>query len=343
MSGLYRYLSAFLFCFDPETSHQLAMNGLKFCYQLGMIKSQLRHMPKAPVNVLGLSFDNPVGLAAGFDKNGDYIDPLLGLGFGFIELGTVTPYAQPGNPKPRIFRLKESDALINRMGFPNQGVHHLVAQIKKRHCQGVLGVNLGKNAATPLDQAYQDYCDSLAIVYPYADYVTINVSSPNTVGLQELQSKHYLKNLLHQLKEKQSALADKHKRTVPLLLKISSDLSTEELTDIAQLTRDYKIAGIIAVNTTKNREAVLGQPFAEEAGGLSGRPLHQTALRCVNFLNEACSGQVPIIAVGGILSAKDAIDFFNAGASLVQIYTGFIYKGPRLLRDIVNAVNQEKE
>lgn len=334
---MYRYLRSLLFCLDPERAHDWVLGFLKIIYRPFWVKYLQRRAPKSPVTLFGLTFPNPIGLAAGLDKNGDYIDALFGLGFGFIEVGAVTPKAQPGNPKPRIFRLPKAQSLINRMGFNNLGVDYLVEQLRTRKIRGIVGVNIGKNLTTPIEDAYQDYRIVFEKVFPFADYVTINISSPNTPRLRELQAEEYLHDLLHQLKKDQARLSALHERSVPLLLKISPDMSTEQLQQIANVVLNHHIDGIVVANTTSARTAVTGMMHAHEQGGLSGAPLFATTLRIVKSLYQILGDRVPIIAVGGIMSCENATALLASGARLVQLYTGLIYQGPKLIRDLVLA------
>ena len=296
------------------------------------------HKLSLPREVMGLSFDNPVGLAAGLDKNGEYIDALAALGFGFIEVGTVTPRPQPGNPKPRLFRLTDHEALINRLGFNNGGLDAFLANVKHARYRGVLGLNIGKNFDTPMESAVDDYLTCLRGVYPHASYVTVNISSPNTKGLRDLQSAAQLDKLLAALKAEQRALERTHAKPVPLLLKIAPDLDAAAIKNIAGLTQTHGFDGIVATNTTLSRDGVEGHRHAQEAGGLSGRPLFERSTEVLRQLAKAVRGNLPIIGVGGILSGADAMAKIDAGASLVQIYTGFIYRGPDLIRDCVKAI-----
>ena len=331
---LYSLARTALFALDPEVAHQVALRSLKKLDKLNL--SRFIGSPlSAPREVMGLRFDNPVGLAAGLDKNGEYIDALAAMGFGFIEVGTVTPRAQPGNPKPRMFRLKEHEALINRLGFNNQGLDAFVANVQRARFKGVLGLNIGKNADTPMDRAVDDYVTCLKGVYPFASYVTVNISSPNTKGLRDLQAAEQLQKLLSTLKAEQARLAKKHGKHVPLLLKIAPDLDLKSIREIAALTLESGFEGIIATNTTISRDAVRDHPLASEAGGLSGKPLFSPSTEVLRELVKALKGNIPVIGVGGIMSAADARAKMNAGASLVQIYTGFIYHGPGLIRDSV--------
>jgi len=334
---LYPLARSALFALDPEVAHHLALKSLRKMQRLhlsGLIGSKL----SMPRNVMGLEFDNPVGLAAGLDKNGEYIDALAALGFGFIEVGTVTPRAQPGNAKPRMFRLKEENALINRLGFNNGGLDAFLANVQKATYRGVLGLNIGKNVDTPIDNAVDDYVTCLKGVYPYASYVTVNISSPNTKGLRDLQAAAQLDKLLSTLKAEQARLAKKHKKQVPLVLKIAPDLDLKSIREIAALTLENGFEGMIATNTTVARDAVRDHPLAKETGGLSGKPLFSPSTEVLRELVKALKGNIPVIGVGGILSGADAKAKMNAGASLVQIYTGFIYRGPDLIRDAVRAI-----
>jgi dihydroorotate dehydrogenase len=288
--------------------------------------------------VMGIRFPNPVGLAAGMDKNGDYIAGLAALGFGFIELGTVTPRPQPGNAKPRLFRIPQAAALINRMGFNNEGVDYLVDRVRNTPSRGVLGINIGKNLGTPVEHALDDYAECLRKVYPHAAYVTVNISSPNTPGLRNLQHGASLDRLLEGLVSERESLAAIHGSTVPLAVKIAPDLEPSDLRELANSLRRHRIDGVVATNTTSGRAGVEGLPLAEESGGLSGRPLLDKSTETVTRLADLLGGELPIIACGGILSGQDACKKIRAGASLVQIYSGLIYRGPGLVREIVEAL-----
>jgi dihydroorotate dehydrogenase len=334
---LYALARNALFALDPEVAHELALRSLAKLQKLHLARL-FGSCIRSPREVMGLKFDNPVGLAAGLDKNGEYIDALAAMGFGFIEVGTVTPRAQPGNPKPRMFRLTDHEALINRLGFNNQGLDAFIANVQRASYKGVLGLNIGKNADTPIEKAVDDYVSCLRGVYPYASYVTVNISSPNTKGLRDLQAAEQLEQLLSTLKAEQALLAKKHKKHVPLALKIAPDLDLKSIRDIAQLTVENNFEAIIATNTTISRDAVRGHALAQEAGGLSGKPLFSPSTEVLRELAKTIKGKIPIIGVGGILSGEDAKLKMNAGASLVQIYTGFIYKGPDLIRDAVKAI-----
>jgi len=331
---MYRALRPLLFRLDPEQAHALTLRLLSAAHALGALQRLLPRAVSQPVELLGLRFPNRVGLAAGFDKNGACIDALGMLGFGFLELGTVTPKPQPGNPRPRIFRLPEAQALINRMGFPNEGVAALCARLPMRRYAGICGVNIGKNAATPLEQAEADYAACLSAVYPHADYVAVNVSSPNTAGLRELQREGQLRALLESLLRLRSRLATEHGRRVPLLVKLAPDLSEAELASAAAAIKELHIDGVIATNTTLSRPGLEGLPAAREAGGLSGAPLLSLSTAAVRRLRAQLGAGVAIIGVGGIHSSESAREMLVAGADLLQVYTGLVYRGPRLVREL---------
>jgi len=336
----YRLLRPLLFGLEPERSHRLTMNLLAAGHALRVDRLVVPRLPVIPVEVMGLSFPNAVGLAAGLDKNGEHVDALSALGFGFIEVGTVTPRAQPGNPHPRMFRLPQVQAVINRMGFNNLGVDRLVNNLRRARYRGVLGINIGKNADTPMERATSDYVTCLRKVYPLASYVTVNVSSPNTPNLRRLQSRDTLDRLLATLKGEQQALSRATGRYVPLTLKLAPDLDEQQLTDIARLLLHHGIDGVIATNTTIARTGVAGLPNSEEVGGLSGGPLREPSTAMVRRLHSALVGRIPIIGVGGILADRDAMEKTAAGARLIQLYTGLIYSGPRLVADCVRALNK---
>lgn len=287
---------------------------------------------------MGLTFPNPVGLAAGLDKNGAVINGMAKLGFGFIEVGTVTPRPQPGNPKPRLFRIPEAQGVINRFGFNNQGVDNLIANVKASRYQGILGINIGKNFDTPLERAVDDYLICMQKVYAYASYITVNISSPNTKNLRDLQSAAALSNLLSRLKAEQGVLTQQHGKYVPLALKIAPDLTSEQVHEIADLLIQHQIDAVIATNTTLSREAVKGLPHAEEAGGLSGAPVRDASTLVIRQLSEVLQGKIPVIGVGGILNGTDAKEKIAAGASLVQLYSGLVYRGPRLVHEVCRAI-----
>jgi dihydroorotate dehydrogenase len=333
----YPLARAALFKLDPELAHDVALKSLKKLesVHLAGVFGQKVLKPRA---LLGLSFDNAVGLAAGLDKNGEYIDALAAMGFGFIEVGTVTPRAQPGNPKPRMFRLPEHNALINRLGFNNQGLDAFLANVARAKYRGVLGLNIGKNFDTPTERATDDYLTCLRGVYPHASYVTVNISSPNTKGLRDLQAADQLEKLLSALKSEQTKLAKKHKRDVPMLLKIAPDLDLGAIRDIAGLLLQYGFDGAIATNTTISRDAIAGHPHAAEAGGLSGQPVFSPSTEVLRQLVKALKGNIPVIGVGGIMRSEDATQKIAVGASLVQLYTGFIYHGPALIAACARAI-----
>ncbi len=338
---MYSLIRPLLFKLDPELSHDLSLDWLGALERLRILPAIAGKAIHDPVNVMGLDFPNKVGLAAGLDKNGDYFNAMGELGFGFIEIGTVTPLAQPGNPAPRLFRLPEQEAIINRMGFNNKGVAHLVAQVKKRRSfKGVLGINIGKNKATPEENALDDYVACLDAVYPHADYITVNISSPNTPGLRNLQFGETLNALLAGVKVRQTALNKEHGRYVPIAVKIAPDMSEDELRGVAQTLIEQGIDGVIATNTTIGREGVETSPLSNEMGGLSGAPVKDKSTQAIKILSEALEGKLPIIGVGGILSGEDAAEKIQAGASLVQLYSGFIYKGPSLVSDAASACSR---
>ncbi|WP_019864579.1 quinone-dependent dihydroorotate dehydrogenase [Methylovulum miyakonense] len=337
--NLYPLLRPLLFSLDPETAHEVTLKLLKLAHRTGLSQLTTPTLANKPVTVMGLTFKNPVGLAAGLDKNGDYIDALAALGFGFIEIGTVTPRPQPGNPKPRLFRLPEHNAIINRMGFNNLGIDHLLEQVKNSPYQGILGINIGKNFDTPIANAADDYLIGLRKAYPLASYITINISSPNTQNLRQLQQGDEIKNLIAQLKEEQLKLQQEHSRYVPLVVKIAPDLTDEEISHIGRLLLEYAIDGVIATNTTIARDAIANHPLAKETGGLSGAPVKGKSTYVVRGLAAELGGKIPIIAAGGILTAEDAQEKIAAGASLVQVYSGLIYRGPELVADVVKGLD----
>lgn len=338
-TAMYQLIKPLLFCLPPETAHRFTLSGLDFANSLGL--AQL--MPSAvtdPAEVMGLQFANRVGLAAGLDKNGEHIGGLSKLGFGFLEVGTVTPRPQPGNPKPRMFRLKKSEAIINRMGFNNGGVDAMVEHLRSRRYPGILGVNIGKNFDTPIELAVEDYKICLQKVYPFADYITVNISSPNTPGLRSLQNRDELEQLLATLVAFRNELRDQQERQVPLAIKIAPDLSEPALREMAQTFLNAKVDGVIATNTTIGRDGLAADPDKDETGGLSGAPLTQKATEVVAILAEEFAGRLPIIAVGGVMSPQDAVAKLDAGASLVQLYTGLIYRGPSLVRSVAKALSE---
>jgi dihydroorotate dehydrogenase len=335
---IYELLRPVFFQFDPETAHHLGLVSLKLAGKLGPFNPLRQTLPNRPRKVMGLDFPNAVGLAAGLDKNGDCIDGMAALGFGFLEIGTVTPKPQPGNPKPRLFRLVEQQAIINRMGFNNEGVDYLIERVKSRHSKILLGINIGKNLTTSVGNALDDYRIGLRKVYAYADYVTVNISSPNTPGLRKLQTAEYLGELLGGLALERERLEQEQGRRVPMAVKIAPDLEAEEIRPLVEQLVQHKADAVIATNTTLSRVGVETSQYAAEAGGLSGKPLLEKSTAIVASLAEALQGELPIIACGGIFNAEDAQAKLAAGASLVQIYSGFIYRGPALVKEIAEAL-----
>lgn len=338
MMNTYSFIKPLIFQFDAETAHDLTLKSLKYAEKTGV----LRLYPAAPVcqprQVMGITFPNAVGLAAGLDKNGAVIDGMAALGFGFIEIGTITPRPQPGNPKPRLFRVKEAQGIVNRFGFNNLGVDNLIENVKAANYKGVLGINIGKNFDTPNERAVDDYLICMRKVYAYASYITVNISSPNTKNLRALQEKEALSDLLSTLKQEQLKLAQTHGRYVPVALKIAPDLELEQVNEIADLLMAHSIDGVIATNTTLARDMVQGMQNANEAGGLSGAPVREKSTLVIQQLSQRLQGALPIIGVGGILSGADAVEKIAAGASLVQVYSGLIYKGPKLIHDICKSL-----
>lgn len=324
-----------LFKLDPERAHELTFQQLRFMNGTPLELFYRQNLPSRPVTCMGLTFKNALGLAAGLDKNAECIDAFAAMGFGFVEVGTVTPRAQAGNDKPRMFRLVEAGGIINRMGFNNLGVDHLVENVKKARFNGVLGINIGKNKDTPVEQGKEDYLICMEKVYAHAGYIAINISSPNTPGLRSLQYGEALDDLLSSIKQKQKELEKRHLKYVPLAVKIAPDLSEEELIQVADSLIRHQIDGVIASNTTLDRSLVSGLKHAEEAGGLSGRPVQSRSTAVIQRLSQELHGRLPIIGVGGIDSLTAAREKIAAGATLVQIYSGFIYQGPGLIKDIV--------
>lgn len=337
--NVYPLLKPLLFKMDAEQAHDLTLQTLKRAEKLGLLTPvSPSRLPQQPTEVMGLTFPNPVGLAAGLDKNAAVIDGMAALGFGFLEVGTVTPRAQPGNPKPRLFRLPEAEAIINRFGFNNLGVDQLVQNVKAAKFNGILGINIGKNFDTPNDRAAEDYLTCMRKVYSHASYITVNISSPNTKNLRALQEKEALGQLLAMLKAEQKILSQVHGKYVPVVLKIAPDLTSEQVQEIAELLMQHRMDGVIATNTTLARDAVAGLAHAEEAGGLSGAPVKAGSTRVIKTLSTTLQGSLPIIGVGGILNGADAQEKMAAGASLVQLYSGLIYKGPQLIKDCRKAL-----
>ena len=341
--NFYPLLRPLLFSMNPETAHEVTLKLLDMAYVLGLSKMVYPKIDHKPVQAMGLNFKNPVGLAAGMDKNGDYINALDALGFGFVEIGTVTPRPQPGNPKPRLFRLPEHQAIINRMGFNNLGIDHLLTQVKQSRYSGILGINIGKNSDTPIEHAVDDYLTGLRKAYNFASYIALNISSPNTKNLRQLQQGDEIRSLISTLKEEQLKLQQEHGKYVPLALKIAPDLTVDEISHIAKLLLEFEIDGVIATNTTIARDMIAGHPLAYQAGGLSGAPVKEKSSFVVRELARELKGKVPIIAAGGILSATDAQEKLDAGACLVQIYSGLIYRGPQLIEDIVRSLSTQIE
>ena len=341
--NLYPLARAFLFKVDPELAHDFTLNQLAQTQNTLLDRAYRQPWIADPIQLAGLTFPNRVGMAAGLDKNARCIDGLGAMGFGFVEVGTVTPLAQPGNDKPRMFRLPDSKALINRLGFNNQGLEAFVRNVKQSNFRAkgrLLGLNIGKNAATPIDRATDDYLIGLSGVYAHADYVTVNISSPNTKNLRSLQTDEALDHLLSALNERKLALADEHQKRVPVFLKIAPDLDEQQISVIAQSLVKHQMDGVIATNTTLSRDAVQGQPFCNEAGGLSGAPVLAASNRVIRLLRQHLGAHYPIIGVGGIMSGYDAVSKIEAGADVVQIYTGLIYKGPALVHEIAKSLAQ---
>lgn len=336
---MYNLARSLLFKLDPEVSHELSLDALGASVRLGLTPLYTNVQSATPVNVMGIEFPNAVGLAAGLDKNADAFEALGALGFGFVEVGTVTPKGQAGNPKPRLFRLPEHQAIINRMGFNNKGVDHMVGRIREHNYKGVLGVNIGKNLTTSVEDAAADYLTCLEHVIPFADYITANISSPNTPGLRSLQFGESLAQLISPLVEAKRRYAEEHGKQVPLAVKIAPDMSDDEIKMVSDTLVEQQVDAIIATNTTLSRTAVKGHKYADEAGGLSGSPVRDASTHVVHTLAQHLQGELPIIGVGGILSGADAVEKLQAGASLVQIYSGFIYRGPELVREAIKATD----
>jgi dihydroorotate dehydrogenase len=335
---MYALARPFLFCLDAERAHDLGLVSIETAYRTGF-NALLAARPKpVPLDVFGIRFENPVGLAAGLDKNGAHIDALAALGFGFIEVGTTTPRPQAGNPKPRMFRLPEREAVINRLGFNNEGVDALVRNAERAKFSGPLGINIGKNKVTPNERAVDDYLFCLERVYARASYVTINISSPNTQGLRDLQEEETLKRFIGTLRDAQEKLVAKHRVRKPMLLKIAPDLAEAELDGIADVLLASGIDGLICTNTTIDRAPVAGVKHADESGGLSGRPLFDKSTAVLRGMAKRLGGRIPLVGVGGIVEGKDAATKIDAGASLVQFYTGMVYRGPALIGECVEAI-----
>jgi len=338
----YQLMRKLMFKLDAEKAHHLGLNGLNVIEMSGLSSFMYPTIPATPVHVMGLKFPNAVGLAAGLDKNGDYIEALASIGFGFVEIGTVTPRPQDGNPKPRLFRLPEAEAIINRMGFNNLGVDHLIEQVKIAQTDSIIGINIGKNFDTPVENAVDDYLIGLRKVYSHADYVTINISSPNTPGLRTLQFGESLNELLRSLKQEQAKLQQQYDRYVPMAVKVAPDLDSAEVEELAESFAKFDIDAIIVSNTTMSRDGVKNLQYGNEAGGLSGRPVFEKSTEVVRQFRAALPENLPIIAAGGIMSGDDAVEKLDAGASLVQIYSGLIYQGPKLVQNIITKIEEGK-
>jgi len=340
---MYTFARPLLMMLDAERAHDLALSSLSAMYRMGLNPLVAQRSKPLPVKLWGIEFPNPVGLAAGMDKNGQHIDALGALGFGYIEIGTTTPRPQEGNPKPRMFRLPRHGALINRLGFNNLGVNALLVNVERSRYRGVLGINIGKNKDTPNERAFEDYLYCLERVYPVASYITVNISSPNTAGLRDLQGADELHRLLGQLRDAQERLANQHRRRTPILIKIAPDLSDPQIQRMGLILAAARVDGVIATNTTLDRLPVKGHRNANEAGGLSGKPLYGRSTAVLRHLRSNLPDSIPVIGVGGIHSGADAVGKTTAGAALVQIYTGFVYRGPALIRECVEAIRRRRE
>lgn len=341
---MYSLARPFLFSLDAERAHGLGLSALDLAWRTGTTPLLAARIAPMPSTVFGLNFPNPVGLAAGLDKNGEHIDALFALGFGFVEIGTITPRPQAGNPQPRLFRLPEHNAIINRMGFNNAGVDVLVRNVERaRNRRGLLGINIGKNKDTANEQAADDYIACMDKVYPLADYITVNISSPNTAGLRELQEETALRQLVSQLRDRQEALAARHGRRVPMLVKVAPDLSERDIDAAARVLGELQVDGVIATNTTIDHSKVAGDPLANEAGGLSGAPVLEQSTLVLRRLRARLPESVPLVGVGGILSGADAVAKMAAGAALVQCYSGLIFRGPALVSECVEAIRRRRE
>ena len=341
---MYSLARPFLFGLDAERAHALGLKSIELAYRSGTSPLLARPVQELPTKAFGLTFPNPVGLAAGMDKNGAHIDALLALGFGYVEVGTVTPRAQAGNPKPRMFRLPQHQAVINRLGFNNEGVDALVRNVERaRRNKGLLGINIGKNKDTSNERAASDYLYCLERVYPLADYITVNISSPNTAGLRELQEEQALRHLVGTLRDAQEELGAQHGKRVPMLVKIAPDLSDEDIDAVARVLSDLSVDGVIATNTTVSRISVQDHKRAQETGGLSGAPLMNQSTMVLRKLRTRLPDNIPLIGVGGILSGAEAVAKMSAGAALVQTYTGLVYRGPELIRDCVEAIRRRRD
>lgn len=340
---MYGLARPFLFALNAETAHALGLKAIEAAYRSGINPLLAARFKPLPTRAFGIDFPNPVGLAAGLDKNGAHIDALSALGFGFIEIGTTTPRAQAGNPKPRMFRLPKQQAVINRLGFNNLGVDVLVRNVERARRRGVLGINIGKNADTPNERAVGDYLHCLERVYALADYVTINISSPNTSGLRDLQQADSLRTFIGTLREAQERLGAQHGKRTPMLVKIAPDLDDAQIDAIAATLLAARVDGIIATNTTISRAQIRGHRLARETGGLSGKPLYAKSTAVLSRLRARVGDRIPLIGVGGIVSGSDAVAKVAAGAVLVQFYTGLIYRGPKLIAESVEAIRRRRE
>ncbi len=335
---MYLIIKKFLFLFDPEQAHHLAVYGLKILNKFGLLSLLCKRPQSARRKVFGIWFDNPVGLAAGFDKNAEYIDIMSKLGFGFIEVGTITPLPQPGNTKPRSFRLTNEEGIINRFGFNNIGIDKALDNIRSTKYNGVLGINIGKNFSTPIELAIDDYLICFRKAYLYASYIAINISSPNTKGLRKLQGNNFFEKLIKDIKSEQTRLNLMHNKYTPFVIKISPDASNADLDNICKIIKKYNVDGIIATNTTTTRDNVSLNKYHKEEGGLSGKPLLQKALKTQIYISKKLNNKIPIIGVGGIMNGKDGLDRINNGASLIQIYSGLIFKGHSLIYELCNRI-----
>ena len=338
----YSLIRPILFRFDPENAHHLSLDSLSFLHRHQLLSPFVRQPALVPTNLCGLQLDNPVGLAAGLDKDGKYIDALAALGFGFLEIGTVTPLPQAGNPLPRMFRLTNSKAIINRMGFNNDGVQACIKRVEASSFYqdgGILGLNIGKNATTPIEEAHSDYVIGLRTVYPYASYITINISSPNTKNLRQLQSNNQLYFLLEQISIEREKLIQQFGKRTPIFLKIAPDLSLEEIEVISQYIEQFEIDALIATNTTISRDNIDSEKLKSEAGGLSGAPLASLSNQIIKQFHHFLNGKIPIIGVGGIMTGTDALEKKLAGAKVVQLYSGLIYRGPNLIQECISAMD----
>lgn len=334
---MYNIIKNLLFTLPPEQAHRIALQSINILYKTGLIRF-IANTQTAPRTLMGLNFPNPIGLAAGLDVNAHYVDALFALGFGFVEVGAVTPKPQKGNPAPRLFRLPDQRAIINRMGFHNNGVEQMVQRLEKRQSKGILGINIGKNRDTSLDNAIDDYLFCFRHLWQFADYITINISSPNTPGLRNLQQRDFLEPLLANLKKMQKSIAEK--KYVPLVVKVSPDLSTDELHEVATILLEQQIDGVAATNTTVQREGIENSAFAKEVGGLSGKPLCTRSTEVIRQLHSILQNKIPIIGLGGIMDEASAKEKIAAGAQLLQIYTGFIYEGPGLITRLVDTMQR---